>query len=426
MEEPAAKSASRGRSASGYTPPVTPPSAASLAAVPFAHPVSADPHVDLPIALIAAALAVAVIAMAMILPARTTPGEGRVAATMSWHGSLSWPQTISRVVAVVVLATGIVAGRIGADDELENLAPALVVGAGLPLLFLAALILGPVWRWVDPWDAAARMLVREDGEASPGHVWPAVGLALPLVWFLSVYPLPLDPRSVGTALALYTVLTLAGCVAFGRVRWLASAEPVGILLSWVGLAPRRRLSGWNPPRGAEALLGVAVGGVLFGAVRRTEAWSGFAVLPQATLYATGGLLLTCVAVAAFLLLAAHADRVPARGGGVANAVVPVVAGVVVAVGLARNRLSNSVQLLPGLAGDPLGRGWDLLGDPTDGLHPDPLGAVGLLVLQLAVVAVVHLLGAVVVARRTRGMARLPAALALAGVAAASVTAVSLH
>jgi hypothetical protein len=92
----------------------------------------------------------------------------------------------------------------------------------------------------------------------------------------------------------------------------------------------------------------------------------------------------------------------------------------------RNRLSTSVQLLPGLVGDPLGRGWDLLGRAGAGLDPAPLGERGLLVAQLGVLLAGHLAGAVVVASSSARAARGPAAVALSILAAASVIAVASH
>ena len=233
------------------------------------------------------------------------------------------------------------------------MAPALTVGAGLPVLVIGCLVLGRLWRWVDPWDTLARLVVPGDRSRAPGQVWPAVALVIPWLWYLGVYPRSLDPRAVGLALASYTVVMLAGCLAWGRVRWLACGEPLGSLLSWVGLIPRRQLSGWQPPAGAAALLGVVIGGLLFGAVRRTGIWSPVAVLPQADLYATGGLLVSCALGGAATHLVARSGS-PEQQAVAVRALVPVAAGVAIAVSVARNRLFTSVQLLPGLIGDPAG------------------------------------------------------------------------
>jgi hypothetical protein len=299
-----------------------------------------------------------------------------------------------------------------------------------PLLVMGSVCLGPVWRWVDPWDGLARVLVRDrhpQRPDSPATVWPAAALALPVLWYVSVFPEPLDPRAVGTAAAAYTIVTVSGCVAGGRARWLRTSEPLGIVLSWLALVPRGRLADWQPPRGAEALLGVFTGGVLFGAVRRSEVWVGVNQRPDALLLSTLGLLVLCGVLAGALTAgAAGAARVGGRAS-VAQAMAPAVAGICLAVALERNRLFTSIQLLPGLLGDPFGLGWDLLGPSVDGLVPAPLGAAGLLAVQLGVLVAAHLLGAALMARRLPDrQARLPAALVLLHVVGGALVVVALH
>jgi hypothetical protein len=360
------------------------------------------------------------------------PEGGRGAAappppsTASWAGSLSAPQVLARLVAVGAVVLAIVAGRLGVDDELENLAPALVVGAAWPLLVLGSVSLGAVWRWADPWDAIARPLARGQPDEPPDHVWPAAVVALAWVWYLSAYTDPLAPRSVGAMLAVYTLLTVAGCLAVGRRRWLAAAEPLGIVLSWMALLPRGRLADWNPPRGAEALLGVLAGGVLFGAVRRSELWGDLNTADRAGLLAALGVLGASVAAVGVLMWMAAAGRRAGAEPTIARAAVPAVAGIILAVAMDRNRVFTSVQLLPGLLGDPFGEGWELLGRPDARLDPAPLGARGLLVAQLAVLLAGHAAGAFVLARRARRSARLPGAVALSILAAASIIGIASH
>jgi hypothetical protein len=403
------------------------PSTGLVLASTSAHPGGATPHVGVPILFVVLAAVAAVVVVAVAVPPRPHAAEAARAEelTASWWGGLSRSQWVARALCLTAMLLAVLAGRVGVDDELENLAPALTVGAGLPVLVAGCLVLGRLWRWVDPWDTLARLAAPRDRSVAPGHVWPAVPMVLPWLWFLGVFPQPLDPRAIGLALAAYTVVTLAGCLALGRVRWLASAEPFGLLLSWVGLVPRLRLAGWQPPAGAGALLGVVVGGLLFGALRRTELWSPLAVLPLSMLYATAGLLAACALGGTAAVLAGRIGT-PEQRAVVARALVPVAAGVVLAVSVARNRLFTSVQLLPGLVGDPLGRGWDLLGTPIAGLDAAPLGAVGLVVVQLVLVVLAHLMAAATVPRTLVGDERLPVIVLLAASLSAGVVTLSLH
>jgi hypothetical protein len=376
---------------------------------------------------VAIASAAVVLLVAAICPWVDRPPRERPDPRLaSWVGSLSTPQMVSRVFAVVLLGLAIAAGRAGLDDELENLAPALIVGAAWPLLVLISVTLGAVWRWLDPWDGVARFLARDDRNGDPGGVWPAAFVAIGWVWYLSAYQDPLDPRSVGAVLAAYTLFTVTGCLAVGRVRWLATSEPLGIILSWGALLPRRRLADWEPPRGAEAVLGAFAGGVLFGAVRRSELWGDLNTVDGALLVSTAGLVLSCAVVAGLLLSMAEASKSSGARVAVARAAVPAVAGIIVAVAMDRNRLFTSVQLLPGLLGDPFGRGWDLFGPAGARLNPAPLGTTGLLVAQLAVLLAGHVAGAVVGAWRVRRGARGPVAAGLSVLVAASVIAIASH
>lgn len=388
------------------------------------HPLGEPYHLPLSPLVAADAAAVLVLLVAYAVPLRRPTRAA--AGCDSWRGRLSRPQLVTRSVAVALLALAIVAGRVGVDDELENLAPAFVVGAAWPLMTLASVVAGPVWRWVDPWDALARALSRDDAASDePAHVWPALAPAVAWAWYLGAFDDPLGPRSVGTALALYTLATLAGCLAFGRARWLGMGEPFGIMFSAIGLLPRGRLFGWDPPRGTEALLGALMGGILFGAARRSELWGDLNTVGEPELIATAGVLASCALGAGLLVLVRSTTERTSRSA-VARAAVPATVGVVLAVALDRSRLFTSVQLLPALVGDPLGRGWDLFGRAGAGLDPDPLGVSGLLVLQLAVLVTGYAAAAVVLGGSLTRRARLPAAAGLSLLAGLSVIAVASH
>lgn len=399
----------------------------------LAHPETNHPHVDVPVLLVLLVAVGSVVLVAVAARHRAAAGTPpRGSAPASWSDGLRPAQLVTRGVAVVLLALAVAAGRVGADDELENLAPALVVGAGWPLLVVGALLVGPIWRWLDPWDSLARVLERAllprwVGSEPATQVWPAVALALPWLWLLAVHPRPLDPRTVGAALAAYSLLTVGGCLAVGRARWLSCAEPIGLLLTWIGLVPRRRLRDWEPPRGAPALLGAVIGGLLFATVRRTELWSVVAVRTDALWWASVTLVGCCVVGAGLAVGGSAAEMRTTRstGAAVVRALVPVTAGIALAVALGHNRFTTSVQLLPRLLEDPFGRGWDWLPTPT-ALDPAPLGAAGLVAVQLVLAAGAHLLAAATAPRSLVGDDRLPAIAVLATSATLTVLALSLH
>ena len=403
-------------------------------ALPANHPVAGVPHADVPIALLAAAAFVLVLMVGLLLPRRTaSPNRLDKRERASWEGALSPAQWVIRGMSLAVLVLGVIAGRVGADNELENLAPALIIGAGWPLVFLGGLLVPGFWRWLDPWDTVGRMVNPSDRTEPADDVRPAIVLAVAVLWYLAVFPQPLDPRAVGAVLAAYTVVTTAGCIIQGRRRWLSTGEPIGFVLNRLSSArPGRALPG-PEAQGAAALLGMVAGGTLFAALFRTDLWSTLVGPGNPMLTGTLGLVACCAAGAALAELQVQVQVQMTQGTHkasrrslavplVALGLAPAVAGIVVSVAMDRNRLSNSLQLLPGLAGDPFGEGWDRLGDPS----AQPLGPEVLLTLQLSVLVLTHLWGAVLVARRADRQARLPAVLLLGQLVAAGVAALSLY
>jgi hypothetical protein len=174
------------------------------------------------------------------------------------------------------------------------------------------------------------------------------------------------------------------------------------------------------------VLGVVAGGLLFRAVRLSSVWGTLNVVPLAGLYAAAGLVGACAVMAGvFVVLDRWSGRLGAPGS-VAAATVPAVAAVILAVAMARNRLFVSVQLLPILASDPFGRGWNLFGTADWGLVPEPLGDEGRALAQALVLVAGHVAGALVLARRAPRSARHPATLALCALLVVAAVTLSLR
>ena len=310
---------------------------------------------------------------------------------------------LTRVLGVAVLIIAVVAGRLGSALEIENIAPALIVGTLWPVLVLLSGALGRVWRWIDPFDSLARLGGGgPEGAGASAHdaglsvAW-ATPVALAWTWYLSVYPNSLSPRVVGGALALYTIVIVAACLAVGRHAVLSRAELFGIFYDFIGRARSRLRRSWVPPRHADVLLAVLFGGLLFGGLRQSKLWGELNASPEATAWATLGLLGTCLAS---VVIVKGAQRIP-RGDRVAVALglIPVTGAVTVAVSLTRNRLTTSLQLLPHLILDPLGRADSGLSSALAGLDPNPFGTTGRVVVQMVVIVMGAVLGTVLVRRR---------------------------
>lgn len=342
----------------------------------LAHPLLEPGGLPVP-PLVLAAVGVLLVLAVMLLP-RPEPAP----APALTQPRLGWPAIIGRAIGTTVLLGAIAAGYIGRNVVTENIAPVLVFGVGWPLLVAAAAALGRVWDQVDPWDTLARAgapLTGDPASDDPGAgesaeaVWWAVPGASALVWYLGAHGEALLPRSVATALASYTIITLAGCLALGRRQWLLRAEIVGVLLGWIGLIRRRRLLGWSPPAGAHIVLGVLAGGLLFGMLRYSRLLNPLIFsIPQVPAQ-TVGVAVFAAAGAAVMWAADRACRRAGAGGAAAAAVVPMIAGLVIAGAMVRGQLVLALQLLPAVASDPLGRGWDLFGTADLPISTNPLG-----------------------------------------------------
>lgn len=348
-----------------------------------------------------APVAVAAIAVVVVLLTATRPVKGSLHVPPDTRAPrpVGWAQAI----AVAVLAVVIVAGRTGASRVTQNIAPALVVGAGWPLVVALTAVVGPLWQRLNPWDGLARVFIplthdeRHPGDAA--DVRPALVTAGALVWYLFAYPGGLLPRSVGAAVGLYSLVTVAGCLALGRATWLSRFEIVTIFLSWVGKIRRRRLVAWYVPRGAAPVMGVLTGGFLFGLVRYSRMLNPLVFDQQVLPPETAGLLIASGLAVVLLVLTRRWEERGESSGTAVAATVPVAAGLALAASLVRGQALIAAQLLPALASDPLGRGWNLFGTAGWQPHPNPLGDTWHVVLQVGLIAAGGIAGAQVARRR---------------------------
>jgi hypothetical protein len=391
------------------------------------HPLTDPGGLEVPpvVAAVLAMLLVAAVARFWPGPARAREPSSEGDRVHSWWGGLRPLQVAGRVLALGGLVLAVAAGRLGDEDELANIAPALVVGVAWPLVLLGCAVLGPVWRWLDPWDGAARLVRSESQTRATASAWVAVVPALAWTWYLGAFSESLDPRNVGLALGVYSALSIAGCLVLGRAPYLSRAETFGLLFGWTARLPRGLLPGWSPPRGAEAVLGTLAGGLLFGTVRLSTLWGSLNVAEEALAYATIGVAAGALGVAGLLVACGWWSERAGAGGAVAACSVPAVMSVAIALSMARNRLTTSLQLLPGLIVDPFGSQGGPLARGTL-IDPDPFGATGLLAIQVGLVVAGGIAGAIVLARRAEVASRAPAMAALClvtGTAVAALTAV---
>jgi len=163
-------------------------------------------------------------------------------------------RTAGRVIALGALVFVLGAAALGSSRIGANIAPISVFVLFWIGLVPVSLLLGNVWREVNPWATLARAigLERLPKRVPPAWLglWPAVLALVGFGWFELVYPTQSSPRLIAVLILLYSAMTLAGMARYGVERWLDQGELFSVLsgllahLSPVevrGSAPTRRL-----------------------------------------------------------------------------------------------------------------------------------------------------------------------------------------
>ena len=294
------------------------------------------------------------------------------------------------------------AGLLGNQSTFKNIAPIAVwVMWWVGLSFVCAFV-GNVWVLVNPWTALfelaewlARHWRKELSLRWPYPTWlggwPACALFFLLAWFELVAPGRDVPRNIAVALALYSGLTWAGFICFGRELWCRNVEVFSIVFGlfgrfapmqfeangryrWslrppaVGLLTRTPL---DPSMTAFTLL--VLGTVTVDGLMETPAWAAVVevligaqtspnpaasyMMLQTVLLVAGPLMLATLYLTAVALMG-HAPLKRLAGQFVLS-LVPIA----IAYHLAHyfSMLAIAGQFIIPLMSDPFGYGWDLFG-----------------------------------------------------------------
>jgi hypothetical protein len=323
----------------------------------------------------------------------------------------------------------------GTSASASNIGPTFVYVAFWLGLVPLVVVLGDIWPALNPWKAAADGIAwiseRTGGQSQPlaryperlGR-WPAAVLLLLFATLELAYYEPANPRALGLAILIYSVVVWIGTTAFGREAWFANGDAFtvyfGILATLAPFAARtgadgRReivirwpltgATGLDPRPGTIAVVAVMLGSVGFDGLSRiawwqdrrydltlaTQGWSDLAGM----LMNFAGLVLSVLAVAAAYLLAVAAarrlaDAGPRLAGALVSSLVPI--ALVYAVSHYFTALIIQGQALIPLASDPFGRGWDLFGSAGRAVDLAPVSANAVWYVQVASLVGGHVAG----------------------------------
>jgi hypothetical protein len=338
-------------------------------------------------------------------------------------------RAVTSAIGALALLTVVVTGLFGSQNPVRNPSQYLTwIYFWAGLVILSGLV-GNLWTLFNPWTALYDLVTLGRRPAPRLQlpdaigVWPAAAVYLLFVLLELASGVANRPAVVATLAIVYTVITVAGMLLFGRDRWLGSAEAFTVLFSVIGrfgpVETERDASGrlqgvWLRPWGSGLLRRQRAGwdwvvfvilmlsSLAFDGIIATPAWQSFDRAMGAGAQGLGGLgepvirtfgllLLT----AAFLLIFVAFVRLMlffGGGRGEELAAVTAFALTLVPIALVYNAAHNysyltiqSQALIPLLA-DPLARGWNLL--PTAGYQPSFALAGASMVWYMQVVLIV--------------------------------------
>lgn len=294
-----------------------------------------------------------------------------------------------------------------------------------------ALLVGHVWRDLSPWRTIqtliGRLTGRPDGlRAYPSWLgyWPAAAGLLAFAWLELASPDPASVPAVRTWVALYVAAMMLGGWMFGP-KWFDRADPFDVYSAIVAkLSPFVRDGRWmvhNPLRtlpqipiapGLLAVLATLLGSTAYDSFGASGFWQNQRPSGLAQSVALAGF---CVLVGVLFSLAILATggltrtQRSALPGLLAHTLTPIVVGYIFAhyaTYLFEKGQSAFISLL-----DPIGRGWEPIGDPATVYFLSEHVTL-LAVLKVGFVVIGHVLA--VIAAHDRALALLPKAHRLSG------------
>jgi hypothetical protein len=231
-------------------------------------------------------------------------------------------------------------------------------------------------------------------------VWPAVALLGAFILLELVWKDPGDPRVLAQAITLYSLVTWAGMLAYGRAAWLESGDGFSVYFGFLSRAaifgtrvrdgarevilrkPLGGLAHLERRAGAVAFFAVMLGSVAFDGLSRSTWWFEriydiqvrFSTVESAEravmLFNLAGLILVVALVAVAYLVAIRVAEGVVGGGDFTGVFLCSLVPIAIVYALSHyfsSLLINGQFAIP-LLSDPYGQGWNLLG--TAGFQPN--------------------------------------------------------
>lgn len=309
-----------------------------------------------------------------------------------------WLDVAAGTAGVLAFMLVVAAGVFGEQDATRNLAPTAVYVVFWVATPAFSLLLGDVFRAINPWRAVARALRFDEVSATQAYPprlgrFPAAATIVLFAWVELVAPFGDEPRVVALLAVGYFAAQLWGMRRYGIEPWLRNADGFAVAFSLIAaMAPvwwkdgrvgfRLPLAGLAQvatPRGTLAVLCAMIGTTSFDGASQGGLWTTIspdvvswlgdvglgAEVARAVVDTLG--LAFCVALIAGLYAIAVSGMAALRPGvdkgklgeRFAHSLVPIALAYVVAHYFSLVIFQG--QALAFMISDPLATGWDLLG-----------------------------------------------------------------
>jgi hypothetical protein len=375
----------------------------------LAHGIGDAGDLPLPLAAVLYLAAGVVVAAAALAPRRhARRGEAEPRALPPVVTSIADHPALRAALRLLVLAALMVvvwAAAAGPPEASLNPAPRLVYVVFWSTLVPVSLLLGHVWRAVNPWRTLADGIARLTGDPADEAVsavpewlglWPAAAQLAVFLYFQALLP-----DSAAVVLLLLVALTLvqvAGANRYGRA-WFTHADPFEVLtglvarLSPVGRGPDGAVALRRPRFGIAdvtrvpglvPVIGVVMGAALHDFLVDTPLWHAW----RGSVGAAQLMALDSATLLGAMLLCGLSVHLAVRSASyLVGAFVPVMVGYVLAHDLGVVPVEGQFAFIQ--LSDPLARGWDLLGLSDRFVPLEPVDPTAVVLGVVAIVVLTH-------------------------------------
>jgi hypothetical protein len=345
-------------------------------------------------------------------------------------------RVLLRLLGLAMGAATVLVAVLGPPNPATNPAPTWLYVWFWVGLVPASLLLGPVWRALNPLRTLTMVISRVAGDRDaelarplpPGlGYWPAVAGLLAFVWLELVYQNSALPVTVAWFLLAYAAANLFAGALYGPA-WHDRGDTFEVYSTLLGhLAPVGRRSDGrlvlrNPLRGLSSLedapglvafVCALLGSTAFDGLTRTQLWTNLTLTsgPLANaLIGTAGLLAMVVLVYGVYVLAVRASsrylpRAQRQQRNLLEArfvpsLLPIAVGYTIAHYFSLLLFQGQAGYI--LASDPLGDGWNLFGTADWQIGYTVVSTATIALVQVAAIVTGHVLGVVVAHDRAVG------------------------